>query len=103
MPQPQVRSDPAKRLLPAQASLYGYVETDYPLATPHRPMPMKRSWSEIEARIKPLRQEIRRIEEPYRDIAAAGKVQEVSGKNADRDSKFLKTQRTPGQVLLASR
>ena len=49
-----------------QASLFGYVETDYPLASKEQAEAYEKKTAEIDAKIAPLRQRIRQIEEPYR-------------------------------------
>ena len=67
-----------------QASLFGYVETDYPLASKEQAEANEKKTAEIDAQIAPLRQRIRQIDEPYRAEAGAGEIQEIPGQRAAR-------------------
>src|SRR6202022_983215 len=59
---------PQKDYYRLEAALYGYVEVDHPLATPEQNAAYEKKRSEIEARLKPLREEIHRLNHPHRDI-----------------------------------
>src|SRR4030095_16704112 len=49
-----------------QASLFGYVEINYPLAPKAEAEAYEKKNTEIDAAIAPLRDQIREMEEPYR-------------------------------------
>src|SRR5256712_7780882 len=57
---------PQKDYYKMQASLFGYVETDFPLTSWEQAEAYEKKIADIEARIAPLKREIRNIEEPYR-------------------------------------
>src|SRR6202011_886637 len=69
--------------------------------TPEQNAAYEKKRSEIEARLKPLREEIHRIEQPYRDILLPEKYKEFP-ENVQTAIRTPEAQRTPGQVLLAA-
>jgi hypothetical protein len=83
-----------------QASLFGYVETDYPLASKEQADAHEKKTAEIEAKIAPLRQKIRQIEEPYRSRLAQEKYKKYP-ENVQRAIAIPEDKRTPGEALLA--
>jgi hypothetical protein len=83
-----------------QASLYGYVETDYPLAPKETVEANRKKNAEIDARVGPLRREIRDLEEPYRQRLAQEKYKKYP-ENVQRAIAIPEAQRTPGEALLA--
>jgi hypothetical protein len=83
-----------------QASLYGYVETDYPLAPKETVEANRKKSAEIDARVAPLRREIRDLEEPYRQRLAQEKYKKYP-ENVQRAIAIPESQRTPGETLLA--
>jgi hypothetical protein len=83
-----------------QASLFGYVETDYPLASKKQAAVYEKKTAEIDAKIAPLRQRIRQIEEPYRSRLAQEKYKKYPA-NVQRAIAVPEDQRTPGEALLA--
>jgi len=83
-----------------QASLFGYVETDYPLAPKEQVEAYEKKVAEIDARIAPLRQQVRDIEEPYRARLAAEKYKKYP-ENVQRAIAVPEEKRTPGEALLA--
>jgi hypothetical protein len=83
-----------------QASLFGYVETDYPLAPKERVEADARKNAEIDAKVAPLRREIRAIEEPYRTSLAREKYKRYPD-NVQRAIAIPEAERTPGEALLA--
>ena len=84
-----------------QASLYGYVEVDHPLVPAAEALQHKTRNENIDAQIKPLRQQIRTIEQPYRDRLLPAKYQRFP-ENIQAAIRTPESQRTPGQVLLAN-
>src|SRR5437762_5882611 len=56
-----------------QASLFGYVETDYPLAPKEDVEAHERKNAGIDAKVAPLRRALREMEEPYRQKLAQEK------------------------------
>jgi hypothetical protein len=83
-----------------QTDLFGYVEVDHPLAAPDEIAAYERKLRDIEARVKPLREEIQRTEQPYRDILLPEKYKEFP-ENVQLAIRTPEAQRTPGQALLA--
>src|SRR5258708_35217676 len=57
---------PQKDYYKMQASLFGYVETDFPLTAREKADAYEKQLADMEARIEPLNREIRALEEPYR-------------------------------------
>jgi hypothetical protein len=84
-----------------EASLFGYVEVDHPLTTPDAAAAYEKKIAAIEARIQPLKQEIRSIERPYRDRLLPEKYGAFP-ENVQIAIRTPETQRTPGQALLAA-
>jgi hypothetical protein len=83
-----------------EASLFGYVETDYPLAPKEQVEANREKNAEIDAKIAPLRQQIRELEEPYRAQLAAEKYKKYP-ENVQRAIAVPEDKRTPGEALLA--
>ena len=83
-----------------QASLFGYVETEYPLVSRERAEAHEKKAAEIDAAIAPLRQKIRQLEEPYRATLAQEKYKKYPA-NVQHAIAIPEAQRTPGEVLLA--
>jgi len=83
-----------------QASLFGYVETDYPLAPKAEAEAYARKNAELDAKVAPLRQQIREIDEPYRLKLAQEKYKKYPA-NVQRAIAIPEAQRTPGEQLLA--
>jgi mono/diheme cytochrome c family protein len=83
-----------------QASLFGYVEMDYPLAPKEQVEAFERKNAEINAKVAPLRQQVRLIDEPYRARLAQEKYKKYPP-NVQRAIAIPEAQRTPGEALLA--
>jgi hypothetical protein len=84
-----------------QASLWGYVEVDHPLVPEAEAKAYEAAMARIAAAVKPLREEIREIEQPYRQVLLEAKYR----KWPEHIQKAVFTpekDRTPGQVLLAN-
>ncbi|HKW97088.1 MAG TPA: PSD1 and planctomycete cytochrome C domain-containing protein [Bryobacteraceae bacterium] len=84
-----------------EASLFGYVEVDQPLTSPEEAAAYETKLADIEAHLRPLREEIRRIEQPYRDSLLPEKYKEFP-ENVQIAIRTPEAQRTPGQALLAA-
>jgi len=83
-----------------QASLNGYVETDYPLVPKDQAEAYENRVAAIDSQVGPLRQQIRRIEAPYRQRLAQEKYKKYP-LNVQRAIAVPESQRTPGEALLA--
>jgi hypothetical protein len=84
-----------------QATLFGYVETDHALAPPAQVEAYEKATAAIDAEAAPLRQEIRRLETPYRERIAQEKYKKYP-LNVQRAIAKPENERTPGEKLLAS-
>ncbi len=84
-----------------QASLFGYVEVDEPLVPADEAAAYQKQMTEIEGRIRPLKQRIREIEEPYRQALLPAKYKKFPA-NVQEALATPEDKRTPGQVLLAN-
>src|SRR5258708_38096882 len=58
---------PQKDYYALQAAIFGYVETTYPLAPKDEADAYARKVADIDAQIKPLREQISKIQAPYRE------------------------------------
>ena len=99
--------DPITRLdyYRSMAAFWGYVEYDHPLAPKAQVQEYEKITKELEREMTPLRQEIARIEKPYRDQQREQQVEEALKKFPEDIQIAIKTpegQRTPGQKLLVS-
>jgi len=83
-----------------QASLYGYVETDHPLAPKEQVEADARLNAELDAKIAPLQREIREMEAPYRAKLVQEKYKKYP-ENVQRAIAVPEEKRTPGEALLA--
>src|SRR5215471_10576093 len=83
-----------------QASLFGYVETEYPLAPRQQVEAYEKKTAEIDKQIASLRQAIRGLEEPYRQRLAQEKYKKYPP-NVQRAIAITQDRRTPGEALLA--
>jgi hypothetical protein len=84
-----------------QASLFGYVETDYPLAPKDQVEAYEKKTAEIDKQVTPLRQALRQIEEPYRQRLAQEQYKRYPP-NVQRALAIPEDLRTPGDALLAA-
>ncbi len=92
---------PQKDYYSMQASLFGYVETDYPLAPKAEADAYRKKMEEIDARVAPLKKQIKGIEEPYKQKLLQVKYK-VFPDNVQQAIATPEDKRTPGQVLLAN-
>jgi len=92
---------PQKDYYAMQAALFGYVETTYPLVAKEEADAYVKRVAEIDAQIKPLREQVSKIEAPYREklkLEALKKFPE----NVQRAVLKPENERTPGEALLAT-
>src|ERR1051326_8280857 len=83
-----------------QASLFGYVETDYPLASKAEVEAHQKNNAEIDAKIAPLKQKIKELDDPYRSKIVQEKYKKYP-ENVQRAIAVPEEKRTPGEALLA--
>jgi hypothetical protein len=84
-----------------EAALFGYVEVDHPLVTATEAATYERKIAGITARTKSLREQIRQIEQPYRDVLLPEQYKEFP-ENVQIAIRTPEAQRSPGQALLAA-
>jgi hypothetical protein len=92
---------PQKDYYKMQASLFGYVETDFPLTSREQAEAYEKKIAAVEAKIAPLKLQIREIEEPYRLKLAPAKYKKYPA-NVQRAIAIPEEKRTPGEALLAN-
>ncbi|HSF18248.1 MAG TPA: PSD1 and planctomycete cytochrome C domain-containing protein [Vicinamibacteria bacterium] len=84
-----------------QASIFGYVETEYPLLSPEEVDAYVKKNAEIDARQQALQEEISAIEAPYRHRLQLEELRERFPAHVQRAVLKPDDQRTPGEKLLA--
>ncbi len=85
-----------------EASIFGYVETEVPLAPKAEAEVYLAKNEEIDAKIAGLRSAIERIERPYRDRLQAEQIRTRFPENVVRILEKPESERTPGDTLLAT-
>jgi hypothetical protein len=83
-----------------QASLFGYVEVDHPLTSREAAEAYEKKKTEIDTRIKLVRDDLRELERPYREKLLPAKYQRFP-QNVQEAIATPENKRTPGQTLLA--
>ncbi len=92
---------PQKDYYRLQASIFGYVETEYPLLSAEEAEAYKRKNEEIDAKLKEIKDEVARIEAPYRERLQMARVRERYPENVQRAVMKPENERTEGEKLLA--
>jgi len=92
---------PQKDYYKIQAALFGYVEVDHPLVPREQAERYRRAVDAVEAKLSPLRDQIRAMERPYRDVLLKQKYKKFP-ENIQEAINTPEEKRTPGQVLLAN-
>ena len=92
---------PQKDYYALEAAIFGYVETTYPLVPKEEADAYAKKVAEIDAQIKPLREQIAKIEEPYREKLKAEALKKFP-ENVQRAVAKSASERTPGEALLAT-
>ena len=85
-----------------QASIFGYVETDWPLLDRAEADAWRARNGEIDRRQQPLKDEIAAIEAPYRDRFRRELIEERFPENVRAAAFKPEAERTPGEQLLAA-
>jgi len=85
-----------------QASIFGYVETDYPLLSPEEAEVYKKNNAAIDAKQQVLKDQIAAIELPYRERLQLERLRERFPENIQRAVAKPESERTPGEQLLAT-
>ena len=85
-----------------QASIFGYVEIDYPLLDRDEADAYFAAMRDIDARQQPLRDEVDAIETPYREELRAQMIRERFPENVQAAAFKPEAERTPGEQLLAT-
>ncbi|MCC6587287.1 MAG: PSD1 domain-containing protein [Bryobacterales bacterium] len=84
-----------------QAALFGYVEVDHPLVAAAEAKAYEAKTQEINARLKPLRDQIKLLDRPYEEALLVEKYKKWP-EHIQQAIFTPENQRTPGQVLLAN-
>ncbi len=84
-----------------QASIFGYVEIDYPLLDRDEADAYFAAMRDVDARQQPLRDEVDAIETPYREELRAEMIRERFPENVQAAAFKPEAERTPGEQLLA--
>jgi len=84
-----------------QASLFGYVETDIPLAPPAEAQAYTKTNDGISAKQQALKEAIARLDEPYRTRLELEQINKQFPENVQRAIAKSEAQRTAGEKLLA--
>jgi hypothetical protein len=84
-----------------QASIFGYVELDYPLGPREEADAYMRKLTEITQKVSALRDEIEELEKPYHDKLALEQIRQKFPENVVRAVEKPESERTPGEKLLA--
>src|SRR6266436_300068 len=92
---------PQKDYYALQAAIFGYVETAYPMAPKAEADAYTKKVAELDAQIKPLRDQVAKIEEPYREKLKAEALKKFP-ENVQRAVAKPESERTPGEALLAT-
>jgi len=85
-----------------QASIFGYVEIDYPLLDRTEVAAYRAANAELDERVRPLRDQINAIEEPHRDRLKLELIQARFPENVQRAAMKPEAERTAGEQLLAA-
>ncbi len=85
-----------------QASIYGYVEIDYPLLDRDEADAYFAAMRDVDDRQQPLRDEVDAIETPYREELRAQMIRERFPENVQAAAFKPEAERTPGEQLLAT-
>ena len=85
-----------------QASIFGYVEIDYPLLDRAGVLEYRAANAKLDKRVEPLQAQINAIEEPHRDQLKLELIQERFPENVQRAAMTPEAERTAGEQLLAA-
>jgi mono/diheme cytochrome c family protein len=85
-----------------EAALFGYVETEVPLAPPAEAEAYLAKNREIDGQIADLKNQIERIEKPFRDTLQLDRIKRQFPDHIVRVILKAEAERTPGEALLAA-
>lgn len=92
---------PQKDYYALEASIFGYVETDYPLGPREQADAYMRKLSEIGAKVEALKDQIDEIDQPYREKVALESIRDKYPPDVIRALEKPESERTPGEKLIA--
>ena len=84
-----------------EASIFGYVETDYPLGPREQADAYMRKLTEISEKVAALKEQIDEIDKPYHDKLALEEIRKKYPPEVVRAVEKPESQRTPGEKLIA--
>jgi hypothetical protein len=84
-----------------EASIFGYVETDYPLGPREQADAYMRKISEISERLADLKDQVDEIDKPYHDKLALEEIRKKYPPDVVRAVEKPESERTPGEKLIA--
>src|SRR5262249_50859124 len=84
-----------------EASIFGYVETEYPLGPREQADAYMRKMSEIAAKVAALKDQIAEIDKPYHDKLALEEIRKTYPPEVVRAVEKPENERTPGEKLIA--
>jgi hypothetical protein len=84
-----------------EASIYGYVEVEYPLGPREQADAYMRKMTEIEEKVADLKDQIEAIDKPYRNKAELDGIRKKYPPEVVRAVEKPESERTPGERLLA--
>ncbi len=84
-----------------EASIFGYVETDYPLGPREQADAYMRKMSEISEKVAELKDQVDEIDKPYHDKLALEQIRKKYPADVVRAVEKPESERTPGEKLIA--
>src|SRR5262249_26804385 len=84
-----------------EASIFGYVEVEYPLGPREQADAYMRKLTEIEDKVAALKDQIDEIDKPYHDKLALEEIRKKFPPEIARAVEKPESERTPGEKLLA--
>jgi hypothetical protein len=84
-----------------EASIFGYVEVEYPLGPREQADAYMRKMTEIEDKVATLKEQIEAIDKPYREKSALEAIRKKYPPEVVRAVEKPESERTPGEKLLA--
>ena len=85
-----------------QASIFGYVEVDWPLLDREELVAYRRANADVDTRQQPLKDALATLEAPYRDQLKLERIRERFPENVQQAALKPESERTPGEQLLAA-